>query len=71
VKDLAAGSSRLLGLIFARDGYFRAFGPEGFEFGIEFYGNGIRKVSEHENVFQIDPRLGNGDLPLAVFGPAG
>jgi hypothetical protein len=71
VADLAAGSSRLLGLIFARDGYFRAYAHDGFDFDVEIFGNGIRKVQEHDNVFHIDPHVGRGELPLALFGAPG
>jgi hypothetical protein len=71
VAALAAGSSRLLGLIVSRDGFFRAYGPDGFSFALESHGKGIHEVSEHEHIFRIDERLGHGDLPLAVFGAAG
>jgi hypothetical protein len=71
VADLAAGSSRLLGLIFARDGYVRAYAHDGFDFEVEIFGNGIRKVQEHDNVFHIDSHVGHGELPLALFGAPG
>jgi hypothetical protein len=71
VAALAAGSSRLLGLIVSRDGYFRAYAHDGFDFEIELHGKCIHKESDDENLFHIDPRLGHGDLPLALFGAAG